>query len=42
MACTAKETLGSYQTRDLIEKSFKGGKTKFELGVIRSHDDDTM
>ena len=42
MACTAKETLKTYQTRDLIEKSFKGGKTNFEFSVIRSHDDDTM
>lgn len=42
MECTAKETLSTYRARDLIEKTFKGGKTNFELGVIRSHDDDTM
>lgn len=38
----AIQSLGTYQTRDLIEKSFKGGKTNFELGDIYSHDDDTM
>ena len=42
MECTAKETLSTYRARDLIEKTFKGGKTNFELGVIRSRDDDTM
>lgn len=42
MECTAKETIKTYRARDLIEKTFKGGKTNFELGVIRSHDDDTM
>ncbi len=42
MECTAKESLSTYRARDLIEKTFKGGKTNFELGVIRAHDDDTM
>ena len=37
MECTAKDALLDYQARDLIEKTFKAGKSGFSTDVIRSH-----
>lgn len=39
---TAKENLKTYQACNLIEKTFKGSKTNFGLGVISFHEDDRM
>lgn len=42
MKCTAAEALDIYQTRDVIEKTFKGGKTDIEIDVVRAHKDNTL
>ena len=42
MKCTAAEALDIYQTRDVIEKTFKGGKTDIEIDVARAHKDNTL
>ena len=34
--------LENYQTRDLIEKSFKAGKSLFDMDIIHLHKSDTM
>lgn len=41
MECTASQALSDYKGRDIIEKSFKGGKSNFELDEVRSHFEDT-
>ena len=41
MECSPKEALESYWSRDLIEKTFKGGKTDAGADVLRAHQDDT-
>lgn len=42
MECTASDALENYQTRDLIEKTFKAGKSLFDMDIIHSHKSDTM
>ena len=42
MECTAEEALNSYHVRDLIEKTFKGGKSGAGMDVVRAHSDDVM
>ena len=42
MECSAREAMTTYRVRDLIEKSFKGGKTNIELDVVRAHGEATM
>ena len=42
MKCTAADALDIYQTRDVIEKTFKGGKTDIEIDVARAHKDNTL
>lgn len=42
MECTAREALGAYQARDLIEKTFKGGKSGAGMDVVRAHSDEVM
>lgn len=42
MECTAEEALSSYHVRDLIEKTFKGGKSGAGMDIVRAHSDDVM
>ncbi len=42
MPCRAQDALISYRTRDLIEKTFKAGKTDIDMDTVRSHHDDTL
>ena len=42
MECTAEEALRAYRIRDLIEKTFKGGKSGAGMDVVRAHSDDVM
>ena len=42
MECSAREALLDYQARDLIEKTFKAGKSGFSMDVIRAHQEKTM
>lgn len=42
MPCSAKEAMSIYKTRDIIEKTFKGGKSNFDMDVVRAHTDETM
>ncbi len=42
MECSASDALENYKARDLIEKTFKAGKSLFDMDCIRSHDDNTM
>ena len=39
--CTAAEALLEYQTRDSIEKCFKGGKSYADMDTLRAHSDET-
>ena len=41
MPCTAQEAIEIYGTRDLIEKTFKAGKSSADMSVVRSHREDT-
>lgn len=41
MPCTAQEAIEIYGTRDLIEKTFKAGKSTADMSVVRSHREDT-
>ena len=41
MPCTAQEAIEIYGTRDLIEKTFKAGKSTADMTVVRSHREDT-
>ena len=41
MPCTAQEVIEIYGTRDLIEKTFKAGKSTAYMSVVRSHREDT-
>lgn len=42
MECATAEALSSYHVRDLIEKTFKGGKSGAGMDVVRAHSDDVM
>lgn len=42
MECTARQALIDYSDRDLIEKTFKAGKTAIDLDTLRSHDENTL
>lgn len=42
MECTAQQAIIQYRDRDLIEKTFKAGKSGFDLDVIRCHSDEAM
>ena len=42
MECSAEDALENYKARDLIEKTFKAGKSIFKMDCIHSHEDDTM
>lgn len=42
MKCSAKDALEAYRTRDLIEKTFKAGKSDVDMDTLRSHRDDTL
>ncbi len=41
MPCTAQEAIEIYGTRDLIEKTFKAGKSTADMSVVRSHRENT-
>ena len=42
MQCSAREAITTYQTRDIIEKAFKGGKSNLDFDVVRAHGESTM
>lgn len=42
MECSASYALSSYRNRDCIEKSFKLGKSEFEMDTSRSHSSETL
>ena len=42
MECTAWEAMVDYRARDMIEKTFKAGKSLLEMDAIRAHSDEVM
>ena len=41
MPCATKDALEAYRSRDLIEKTFKSGKSEIDMDAVRAHTDRT-